>query len=72
MHVDPNIQHDDDALADDLLIGAEPIGVYLGVGPRVVYHWAQRQIIPVFKLGNLLAARKSELRRALSASEKRV
>lgn len=65
------------SLADDLLIGALPIAVYLGVvnkkgepDAKRVYEWARRQIIPTFKLGDLLAARKSELEQALSATNR--
>ncbi len=65
------------SLADDLLIGALPIATYLGVvnkrgepDTKRIYAWASRQIIPTFKLGDLLAARKSELQQALSATKR--
>ena len=35
-------------LSDDLLIGAEPIGKYIGLDVRAVYHAAATKQIPVF------------------------
>ena len=55
-------------LANDLLVGAKPIAAFLGVSPRKVYHWAARGHIPTFNIGPLIAARKSQLRRKMSAS----
>jgi hypothetical protein len=53
-------------LADDLLVGAEAIArfVYGAADPvaiRRVYHAGAAGHLPVFKLGRLLAARKSKL-----------
>jgi hypothetical protein len=54
-------------LADDLLIGAEPIAKYIGMDVRAVYHAAAMGHIPTFRIGPKLAARKSELNRRCSA-----
>jgi hypothetical protein len=53
-------------LADDLLVGAPAIARYVfgSDGPaetRRVYHLAACKELPCFKLGALLAARKSQL-----------
>ena len=56
-------------LSDDLLIGAELIGKYIGLDKRAVYHAAATKQIPVFYVGTKLAARKSELNRRLSSAD---
>jgi hypothetical protein len=48
-------------LGDDLLVGAPAIAKYLKVNERRVYHWAAQSYIPTFKIGPLIAARRSEL-----------
>ena len=55
------------SLADDILKGAERIGDYIDEPPRRVFYLAERSLIPVFKIGNLLHARKSELDKRYSA-----
>ncbi|MDK4704296.1 helix-turn-helix domain-containing protein [Rhizobium sp. CNPSo 4062] len=45
----------------DLLMGADAIAAYLGVTRRQVYRLVYDQIIPSFKLGGTVAARKSSL-----------
>jgi hypothetical protein len=50
-------------LADDLLVGAKPIADYLGVPVRRVFYWAESRKLPVFKVGNLWAAKRSTLAR---------
>ena len=52
-------------LGDDLLVGAPAIAAYLKVNERRVYHWATQSYIPTFKIGPLIAARRSELDEAL-------
>jgi hypothetical protein len=52
-------------LADDLLDGVEAIAAFTGLPPRRVYYLAENQLLPLFKLGNRWAARKSTLRRQL-------
>ena len=56
-----------ETLADDLLTGAGAIANELGWKPRKVYALAERGAIPVFKVGGVLHARRSELRKRLSA-----
>ena len=53
-------------LGNDLLVGAPAIAAYLNVNERRVYHWAAQSYIPTFKIGPLIAARRSELDEALS------
>ncbi len=45
--------------------GAPAIAAYLKVKERRVYHWVTRSYIPTFKIGPLIAARRSELDEAL-------
>lgn len=45
----------------DLLMGADSIAAYLGVTRRQVYRLVYDEIIPSFKLGGTVAARKSSL-----------
>ena len=45
----------------DLLTGAEAIATFMGVKPRRVYHLAETQRLPVFRIGNTLCARRSTL-----------
>lgn len=52
---------DNDNLAGDLLWGAAAIATYLGLPRRAVYHAAQKGSLPHFRMGDTLAARKSEL-----------
>lgn len=53
---------------DDLLTGAGPISEYLGWPVRRVYYFADKKALPITRMGHLLIARKSELRKALSAT----
>ncbi|WP_420347302.1 AlpA family transcriptional regulator [Pelagibius sp.] len=55
-------------LSHDLLSGAEEIAAFTGLPVRRVYYIAsQKGVLPIFRLGNTLCARKSELAEALSA-----
>lgn len=45
----------------DLLSGAESIARFMGVKPRRVYHLAETQRLPVFRIGSTLCARRSTL-----------
>jgi hypothetical protein len=56
-------------LSEDLLEGAEAIGAFLGKDPRTVYYLASRKILPIFKLGAVLHARKSRLAQAIEELE---
>ncbi len=53
-------------LADDLLWGARPIAVEIGVTVRKAFYLAERGLIPVRKVGAQLVASRRELRRHLS------
>ena len=48
-------------LGNDLLVGVPAIAAYLKVNERRVYHWSAQSYIPTFKIGPLIAARRSEL-----------
>ena len=45
----------------DLLMGAQAIGRFLGISRRKTYRLVYEKIIPTFKLGGTVAARKSSL-----------
>ena len=45
----------------DLLTGADAIAAFMGIKVRRVYHLAETQRLPVFRLGATLCARKSTL-----------
>jgi hypothetical protein len=60
-------------LADDLLRGADKIAQYLFGSPserRKVYHLAEAQRLPVFRMGGVLCARKSTLLEWISQQER--
>jgi hypothetical protein len=62
----------EDALAPDVLEGAEAIAEYLLGDPsrkRSVYHLAKTRQLPVFRLGANLLARKSKLRAWIDEQE---
>jgi len=68
----PDISNTSETLADDLLLGAGSIAHYvLGRdGPkerRKIYYLAEGQKLPIFRIGDTLAARKTELNQSLSA-----
>lgn len=54
-------------LADDVLMGAKAIADETGIKVRQVYRLAELDLIPTFKIGGTLAARRSELRKRFSA-----
>lgn len=45
----------------DLLMGANAIAAFLGITPRQTYRLVYDAILPTFKLGGTLAARRSTL-----------
>jgi hypothetical protein len=57
-----------DRLADDLLTGIRAIAEYTGEPPRRTEYLASRGLIPTFKVGDRICARKSELAAAYSAN----
>lgn len=56
-----------ETLASDLLTGAREIAQETGFSVRKVYDLAEAGYLPTFKLGGKIHARRSELRRRLSA-----
>ena len=63
-----------DALAHDLLRGAEEIAVFLfgsKLHRRKVYHLAETSRLPVFRLGSVLCARRSVLLDWIEKQEQR-
>ncbi len=60
-----------DDLADDLLDGAAEIGAFMNWNQRRVFYAAEHNLIPIFRIGNRLCARKSSLRRRIEDLEQR-
>ena len=56
-------------LADDLLDGADEIAAFMGWNKRRVFYAVERKLIPIFRVGNRLSARKSTLRRHVESLE---
>lgn len=54
-------------LADDLLFGASAIAAEIGCTESAVYYIAKTKKLPIGKLGKLLIASRSKLRRAALA-----
>lgn len=48
-------------LHEDILEGAEAIARFMGTTRRRVFHLAEQGLIPTFKLGKRLCARKSSI-----------
>ena len=57
-------------LAADLLHGACEIAAYLGISERETYYAIEAGHIPVKRMGRLIVASKSVLRRAFVPEEK--
>ncbi len=53
----------------DLLLGADAIADYLGITRRQVYRLVYDSVIPSFKAGGTVAARKSRLTAWMVAAE---
>lgn len=65
--------HENDGIADDLLEGAEEIALFMFGSPdkrRRVYHLASRSGLPLFRLGEVICARRSTLRAWIAEQEK--
>lgn len=60
----------DNILQGDLLMGAPAIAKFLGVTQRQVYRLTYDKIVPHFKLGGTIAARRSSLCQWLAEKEK--
>jgi predicted DNA-binding transcriptional regulator AlpA len=61
---------EDELISGDLLMGANAISKFLGVSSRQVYRLTYDRIIPHFKLGGTVAARKSSLVKWMNEAEK--
>ena len=59
----------DNTLPADLLLGADAIAKFLGISRRQVYRLVYDQIIPSFKAGGTVAARRSSLARWMADAE---
>lgn len=55
----------------DLLLGADAIATFLGITRRQVYRLVYDSVIPSFKAGGTVAARKSSLLKWMDAQEQR-
>lgn len=63
-----------DALADDVLRGAEAIADFIfgnAAQRRKVYHLAETSRLPIFRLGSVLCARRSVLLHWINEQEQR-
>jgi hypothetical protein len=54
-------------LASDIVTGAKAIAEETGFKERFVYRAAETGELPIFKVGGMLCARRSELRKRLSS-----
>jgi excisionase family DNA binding protein len=54
----------------ELLSGADEIASFLGVKPRRVYHLAETNRLPVFRLGTTICARRETLIRWVEDMER--
>ncbi|MGX9990836.1 helix-turn-helix transcriptional regulator [Rhizobium sp. Z1P35] len=59
----------DNVIEGDLLMGANAIARFLGVTPRQVYRLTYGELVPHFKLGGTVAARKSTLSKWMAEQE---
>lgn len=59
-----------ESIEGDLLMGANAIAKFLGVRPRQVYRLTYDSVIPHFKLGGTVAARRSSLAKWMAEAEK--
>ncbi|QJS27178.1 MULTISPECIES: helix-turn-helix domain-containing protein [Rhizobium] len=60
----------DNNFGGDLLIGASAIAKFLGVSSRQVYRLTYDGIMPHFKLGGSVAARRSSLTKWMAEAER--
>jgi excisionase family DNA binding protein len=65
------IEPANDTLPADLLFGADAIAAYLGISRRQAYRLVYDSIIPSFKAGATVVARKSSLNKWMAEAEQR-
>jgi len=53
----------------ELLIGAHAIAEFLGCSQRQVYRLSSEKIIPTFKLGGAIAARRTTIEKCIDEME---
>lgn len=58
-----------DNVPGDLLLGADAIAAFLGITRRQTYRLVYDSVIPSFKAGGTVAARKSSLTRWMAQQE---
>ncbi|MDX0630202.1 helix-turn-helix domain-containing protein [Sinorhizobium medicae] len=63
-------RHEKKLVERDLLMGADAIADFLGVTRRQVYRLVYDGIVPSFKLGGTVAARRSSLTRWMEQLER--
>jgi len=63
------VANDNGIIVGDLLVGAPAIAKFLGVSPRQVYRLTYDGLVPHFKLGGSVAARRSSLAKWLADQE---
>ncbi len=64
------MKHNNDNLPiADLLFGAKAIADFLGINQRQTYRLIYDSVLPSFKLGGTVAARRSSLTKWLAAQE---
>lgn len=61
--------HANDNAPGDLLLGADAIATFLGISRRQAYRLVYDKVIPSFKAGGTVAARRSSLARWMTAAE---
>lgn len=59
----------DNCIPADLLLGADAIASFLGITRRQTYRLVYDAVIPSFKAGGTVAARKSSLTRWMATQE---
>lgn len=64
-----NIPVNDNQPTADLLLGADAIAKFLGITRRQTYRLVYDEVIPSFKAGGTVAARKSSLNNWMAAQE---
>lgn len=59
----------DNSTAGDLLLGADAIAKFLGITRRQTYRLVYDAVIPSFKAGGTVAARRTSLTKWMATSE---
>lgn len=62
-------ENDSMPLAKDILRGAAAIAEFMGFPRRAIYHMASNGSLPVFRMGDIVCARRSTLTAWIRAQE---